>query len=103
MNSLAMTITLRVVFGAILFVGVLFFPWWLTVLAMIFGVILFPWYIEAIFFGLLIDVLYAGTHGAEPFGSAIFPPLGFPFTFTLLALIVVITVSLLKNMFSESL
>ncbi len=57
----------RILIDIFIFLSILFFPWWITVILVIWGVFLFDNFYEALLAGLLIDLLY-GTRTEEFFG-----------------------------------
>lgn len=57
----------RILFNLFILAGVLWAPWWVTLFFVIAGVFIFKFYYEAIFFGVVSDLLY-GTVTSFGFG-----------------------------------
>jgi len=58
---------LRILADIIIFLSILFLPWWVTIFLVLFGIFFFNHFYEAIIAGILIDLLY-GTRAEEFFG-----------------------------------
>jgi len=69
---------IRIVTDAVVILTAFAAPWWLAVIVAIAGAFYFQRYVELVVIGIIIDSLYNGPAGW--FG-------GFPFAFTLVALV----------------
>ena len=53
------SIVIRLVFGIVLVLSGLFYPWWVILWVAIIGALLFDTYYEALIAGVVLDLLYA--------------------------------------------
>lgn len=69
MNSDTYSIRARIIADILLFLTVLYAPWWLVSMAVFFSILYFKSFYEAFFFGFLFDMLYGvsvpSTHGFQ--------------------------------------
>ncbi len=63
---------MRALFTLVVFLALIATPYWVYLPLVLIGVVLFPFYLEAILFGLIVDIVYGGGTN----GGAL---LGFPF------------------------
>lgn len=68
----------RPLYVCLLFVSVLYFPWWIVVSLALFGATVFDHWYECMVAGVCMDVLY-GTHGTTP--------VSIPILFTLIGVV----------------
>lgn len=61
----ATSIIIRILYTALLLLSGLFLPWWVTLAFGVVGIVIFSWYFEALFLGLLFDVLYGFPAGEK--------------------------------------
>jgi hypothetical protein len=52
----------RTLIDITVFVCILVFPWWLSVIIVVSLTIYFPFYLEVLFFGFIFDTLYGQNH-----------------------------------------
>jgi len=78
----------RALIFIIVYVGLLVLPWWLSVIILFCLNIYFPIYWEILFFGFIIDSLYAVNYG--------FPYTGLTTAFILLAITVFVKTQIRK-------
>jgi len=76
--------TTRIGLFALTFLGIVFLPWWISVLFLAYFVASIPIYAEVIFFGFLYDVLYA-------------PRFPMPYTGLIVAVVTLALVSIIKT------
>ena len=57
----------RVFIGSVLFIGVFFFPYWISAVIALIGLIVIPYYWEAIVVLGLVELLYKGGVSVELF------------------------------------
>lgn len=69
-----MTTRLRLGSVGLIFLVIVFFPYWVYLPVLGAGIIFFPFFWEAIFLGFLIDVLYGGGVSSA---SHLFSPMAF--------------------------
>lgn len=79
---------LRIFANILLFASVLFFPWWVTVMAGVIFAVFFSAFYESIFWAFFIDLLY-GTEAASF--------LNFTFLFTASTIIFVLILERIKK------
>lgn len=81
-------IYLRLLASVIIFVSILFFPYWVYLPVLLISMVVFPFFWEAIVFGFLIDVFYGGgVRGLPAFVSP----------FALLALVLIFVLAPLQE------
>jgi len=69
------TLFVRPFYVLLLFISILYFPWWIVVSLSLFGAMVFDRWYECMIAGVCMDILY-GTHGTSLIGLPILFTLG---------------------------
>lgn len=74
----------RFILFVVVFIGIMFVPWWLSLAVLVTMTLYLPFYFEVLFFGFLFDTLYSAQYS-------------FPYTFLSLAFIFLVIVMFVKE------
>lgn len=85
---LTMQYGMRILANILLFLGVLFLPWWLVLLVAVWCFFLFPRFHELFWYAFLADLLYAAPQDRF---------FGFEFALSLITVVLIVVLTLVKK------